>query len=164
MSPSTGGIAALLAVGAGCLALALASLRAGSWTRRLYGLEPDDDASARANAAVLALVGIGLFALAGAIVFELPSAIVGTATILASALLCFVLGWLVAVRDRRELLTTPDVDRKTGRRLGFVAMGCGILLLGFVPLVWLEVDDAVVAVGALASTFVVLLAVAFAYR
>ncbi|NKE34705.1 hypothetical protein GWG54_02510 [Natronococcus sp. JC468] len=164
MAPSTGGIALVLAVGAGCLGLALASLRAGSWTRRLYGLEPDDDAGARANAAVLGIVGIGLFALAAAIVLEIPPRVVGTATLLASALLCFVLGWLVAVRDRRELLTTPDVDRETGRRLGFVAIGCGVLSLGFAPLVWLEVDDAVVAGVALASTVVVLLAVAFAYR
>jgi tellurite resistance protein TehA-like permease len=164
MADSTGGVVVLLAFGVGCLALAVSSLRAGSWTRRLYGIEPEDDASARTNAAVLGLVGIGLFGLAGAIALDLPPKPVATATVLASALLCVVLGWLVAVRDRREMLTTPNVDRETARRLGYVSILCGVLVLPFAPLIWFGADEVVFVVVALGSSFVALLAVAFAYR
>jgi hypothetical protein len=158
------GIVVLLAFGVGCLALALSSLRAGSWTRRLYGVESDDDSGARANALVLVIVGVGLFVLAAAIALDLPPVPVATATILATALLCVVLGWLVAVRDRRELLTTPNVDRETARRLGYVSMLCGVLLLSIAPLIWFEADEVFFVVVALGSSFIVLLAVALAYR
>jgi hypothetical protein len=164
MADPTAGIVVLLAVGVGCLALALSSLRAGSWIRRLYGIDPDDDAGARANAIVLGIVGAGLFSLATAVALELPSRSVATATILASAFLCFVLGWLVVVRDRRALLTTPNVDRETARRLGLVSVLCGVLILPLAPLIWVGVDEVFFVVVAFGISFVVLLAVAVAYR
>jgi hypothetical protein len=164
MADPTAGIVVLLAFGVGCLALALSSLRAGSWTRRLYGTDPDDDAGARANAIVLGIVGVGLFALAAAVALELPSRPVATATILASAVLCLVLGWLVVVRDYRTLLTTPNVDRETARRLGLVSGLCGVVILPLAPLIWVGADEVFFVVVAFGSSFVVLLAVAVAYR
>lgn len=95
---------------------------------------------------------------------EVPDRHIATGTLVATVVLCIVLGWLVRYRDRRDLLTTPNVDRKTARRLGGVAMACGGLVLALVPLVWLEVAAETIALFALGSSVVVLFAVAFAYR
>ncbi|MCU4754118.1 hypothetical protein OB919_19395 [Halobacteria archaeon AArc-curdl1] len=159
MEAGTGIVAGLLAVvGLGCFWLARDALRSES------SVVTSDDTGGQANAMVLAFVAFGLLALASAIALEGPDRHIATGTLVATAFLCAGLGWLVRYRDRRDLLTTPTVDRKTARRLGGVAMACGGLVLALVPLVWLEVTARTIAVFALGSSVVVLVAIAFAYR
>ncbi|USZ71192.1 hypothetical protein [Natronosalvus halobius] len=151
-------------LGVGCLALALASLRHGSWIRRAYGTDPANDGDARANALVMGVVGASMLALAVAIDLELPERTVGTAAILGTSALCIGLGWAVRRYDRRDLLTTPNVDRETGKRLGTAAMICGVLVLPLAGAIWLEVGAGLVVLLAAGSGLVSLLAIGIAYR
>jgi hypothetical protein len=161
---STTGPILLLAVGGLLVVWAVASLFPGSPLRRLYGLDPSDDRGARVNAAVLGGCGLGVVALAGAIAAGVPGRVLGTVTVLAAALLCVGLGWLVRYRDRRELLTTPTVDRETARRLGGAVIVCGVLLAPLAPAIWFDVGDEVLALLALGGSLVATLAVALAVR
>ena len=159
MEAGTGIVAGLLTAAAfGCFWLARDAFRSESF------VHTSDDADGRANGIVLAIVAFGLLALATAIALEAPDRHIAMGTLVATAVLCVGLGWLVRYRDRRDLLTTPDVDRKTARRLGGVAMACGGLVFALFPLVWLEVATETIALFAIGSSVVVLVAVAFAYR
>ncbi|UIO99736.1 hypothetical protein Hbl1158_14625 [Halobaculum sp. CBA1158] len=158
------GVVALAVTGGAFVAFALATLKPDSGLRRAYAVDPADDAAARGNAAVVAAVGAGLLALAGAVAAGVPGRVVGVATLSASAAACLALGWLVRYRDRRELLTIPNADRETARRLGAAVMGCGLLLLPLIPAVWLDAGDAVVAALALGTSLLALVAVAVAVR
>lgn len=106
--------ALLVVTGATLVGFALATLMPESRLRRAYGVAVDDDAVARSNPAVLALVGIGVLLLAGVIAADVPGRIVGVAIVLASAGLCLVLGWLVRYPDRHELLTVPESRPEDG--------------------------------------------------
>ncbi|WP_312911238.1 hypothetical protein [Natronosalvus caseinilyticus] len=158
------GVAIVGLVGVGCLALALASLRHGSWIRRAYGTDPADEAGARANALVMGVVGASMLALAVAIDLELPERAVGTAAIIGTSALCIGLGWAVRRYDRRDLLTTPNVDRETGKRLGTAAMLCGVLVLPLAGALWLEVDAGLVVLLATGAGLASLLSIGIAYR
>ncbi|MFC7213787.1 hypothetical protein ACFQO4_06795 [Saliphagus sp. GCM10025334] len=151
-------------VGVGCPALALATLRHGSWIRLAYRTDPADDTDARANALVMSAVGASMLALALAVDLELPERAVGTAAILGTSALCFGLGWAVRRYDRRDLLTTPNVDRETGKRLGTAVMLCGVLVLPLAGAVWIEVDAGLVVLLAAGSSLASLLAIGIAYR
>jgi len=156
--------ALLLLAGATLLGFALATLKPGSRLRRAYGVAVDDDAAARSNAAVLGLVGTGVLLLAWVIAADVPDRVVGVTVLLASGVLCLVLGWLVRYRDRHELLTVPDPDPRTARRLGGAVMICGVLLLPLAPALWFGVGDALVVVLALGGSLAGLVAVAVAVR
>ncbi|WP_206664905.1 hypothetical protein [Halorubrum salsamenti] len=82
----------------------------------------------------------------------------------ASAFGTVALGWLVRYRDRRELLTTPDVSRERARRLGGAAMWTGALLC--LPLVGVlpGASESEMAATALGVTAAAGLLIAFAYR
>lgn len=164
MVPAASGLGLLVALGAALVIVALASLPSGSRLRRLYGLDDGDDAGARANAAVLASTGAFLLGLAAAIRLELPDRAVAAGALGVAALGTVVLGWLVRYRDRRELLTTPDVSRERARRLGGAAMWAGLLLCLPLAGVLLGAGEASIAVAALGGSVVTLLIVALAYR
>ena len=149
--------------GALLLAVAIASLRTGGAVRRLYGLDDADDAGTRSNALVLGLVGVGLIALAGRIAADVSERVIGTGSVLAAGLLCVGLGWLVRYRDRRELLTTPNVSRERGRKLGAAAIVCGLLVLPLAPLIWIEASEEAVVTVAVGVSIVALVLVATAY-
>lgn len=137
------------------------SMRPDSRLRRLYGVGTTD---ARSGPRVVGLCGLGICALAGAIYFSVSERIVGTVTVVVSAWLCIVFGWLVRYRDRRELLTTPDVDRTTAHRLGGVAILCGVVVLPLGPAIWLQASPGLLFGIALGGSFVSLFAIAYAYR
>ncbi|WP_066414311.1 hypothetical protein [Halorubrum aethiopicum] len=158
------GPALLVALGGTLLFVALASLPAGSRVRRAYGIDPDDDAGARANAAVLAATGAFLLALAAAIRAAVPDRSVAAGTLAVAAAGTVLLGWLVRYRDRRELLTTPNVDRERARRLGAAAMLTGGLLCVPLAAVLFGAGESTVAVAVLATAVLSTLAVAAAYR
>ena len=149
--------------GALLLAVAIASLRTGGAVRRLYGIDDADDAGARSNALVLGLVGVGLIALAGGIAADVSERAIGAASVLAAGLLCVGLGWLVRYRDRRELLTTPNVSQERGRKLGAAAIACGVVILPLAPLIWIEASEAVLVTMALGVSIATLVLVAPAY-
>lgn len=159
------GLAAAITLLIGCLLVAGAalSLRSESRIRRLYGVDATDENAVRANATVVGLCGIGMCAFAAAIYFGVSARLVGTVTVVVSAGLCIVLGWLIRYRDRRELLTTPNVDRATARRLGGAAILCGGLVLPLAPAIWLRAGPGLLLGIALGGSFVSLFAVAYAY-
>ncbi|PSP56589.1 hypothetical protein BRC82_01545 [Halobacteriales archaeon QS_1_67_19] len=165
MRSETAVAAAITAVtGLVLLGVALYSLRPGSRFRRGYGIDPEDDGAARSNALVVGLCGVGTLALAAAIAIGVSERVIGTGAVLASAGLCVGLGWFVRYRDRRELLTTPRVDRETARRLGASAIVCGLLVLPLAPAIWFGVSDAV-RVSLVAGGFLLtVVAIACAYR
>ena len=74
------------------------------------------------------------------------------------------LGWLVRYRDRRELLTTPDVSRERARRLGGAAMATGVLLCFPLVGVLLGASETVIAAVTLFVGGMVGGLVALAYR
>jgi len=154
----------LVTLGGTLVTVALASLQSGSRLRGLYGIDDGDDAGARANAAVLGGTGAFLLALAGAIAFEVPERLVAAGALGATALGTITLGWLVRYRDRRELLTTPDVSRGRARRLGGAAMWTGALLCLPLAGVLLGASESDIAVAALGVTVVACLLVALASR
>jgi hypothetical protein len=164
MTDTDVGVALLVALGAAFVIVALASLPAGSRLRRLYGTDDRDDAGARANAAVLAGTGGFLLALGAAIAAGLPDRLIGAGALGICAVGTVTLGWLVRYRDRRELLTTPNVSRERARRLGGAAMWAGGLLCLPLAGILLGAGEAVVAVAALSVAAVTTLLVAFAYR
>jgi len=158
------GAALLVALGAALVIVALASLPPGSRLRRLYGIDDGDDAGARANAAVLAGTGAFLLALAAAIAFEVPERLVAAGALGVTAFGTVVLGWLVRYRDRREILTTPNVSRERARRLGGAAMGAGALLCLPLAGVLLGASESEIAAAALGVASVSGLLIALAYR
>ncbi|GAA0513294.1 hypothetical protein SAMN04488066_11259 [Halorubrum aquaticum] len=158
------GSALLVAIAGALLFVALASLPAGSRVRRAYGTHPDDDDAARANAAVLAATGAFLLALAAATRFGVSDRLVAAGTLAVAAAGVVLLGWLVRYRDRRELLTTPNVDRERARRLGGAAMLVGGLLVVPLAAVLLGAGDRTMAVSTVAVAVLSTLLVAFAYR
>ncbi|EMA62427.1 hypothetical protein [Halorubrum lipolyticum] len=164
MIPVDFGSSLLVALGAALVIVALASLSSGSRLRRLYGTDDGDDAGARANAAVLGGTGAFLLALAAAIAFEVPERLVAAGALGVTALGTIGLGWLVRYRDRRELLTTPDVSRERARRLGGAAMWAGTLLCLPLAGVLLGASESAVAIAALGGTAVAGLLIALAYR
>ncbi|TKX78479.1 hypothetical protein EXE53_20980 [Halorubrum sp. SD626R] len=156
--------ALLVALGVALCIVALASLPSGSRLRRLYGVADTDDRGARANAAVLAGTGAFLLALAAAIVADVPDRIVAGGALGVSAVGTLGLGWLVRYRDRRELLTTPDVSRERARRLGGAAMATGVLLCFPLVGVLLGASETVIAAVTLFVGGMVGGLVALAYR
>ncbi|MFD1571105.1 hypothetical protein [Halorubrum laminariae] len=164
MVPVDFGSALLVALGVALVIVALASLPSGSRLRRLYGIDDRDDAGARANAAVLAGTGGFLLALAAAITLDLSDRFVAAGALGVAAVGSLVLGWLVRFRDRRELLTTPDVSRERARRLGGATIWVGTLLC--LPLVGVlaGASDAAVAGATLSVAAVASVLVALAYR
>ncbi|WP_135851915.1 hypothetical protein [Halorussus salinus] len=111
------------------------------------------------------VVAAGLVAALGvALVADVSDRVLGTATVVVAAGACVALGWLIRYRDRRDLLTTPDVDRETGGRLGAAAMLSGLLVLPLAPALWVGASDALVVGIALGGGVGSLLAVAVAYR
>jgi len=163
-SDETVAVAILALTGGALVAFALASRKSDSALRRTYRIDPADDAAARSNAAVVAAVGAGILLLAGAVAADVPERLVGPGMLLASAVCCLVLGWLVRYRGRFELLTVPNATPETGRRLGAAVMVCGVLLLPLAPALWLGASDAVVVLLALGGSFLGLVAVAVAAR
>ncbi|MFC7324005.1 hypothetical protein ACFQMF_05335 [Halorubrum rutilum] len=164
MVPADSAPALLVALGAALAIVALASLPSGSRLRRLYGVDDGDDTGARANAAVLAGTGAFLLGLAAAIRLELPDRLVAAGALGVAALGTVVLGWLVRYRDRRELLTTPDVSRERARRLGGAAMLTGALLCLPLAGVLLGASESAIAAAALGVAAVAGLLIALAYR
>ncbi|WP_115865116.1 hypothetical protein [Halorussus litoreus] len=165
MDAGTGFAVALMgATGLACVVVAALSLRADSRFRESYGVDAADDAAVRSNAAVLGVCGAGLLALAAAIALDVSGRVLGTATVVLAAGACVALGWLVRYRDRRDLLTTPGVDRETGARLGAAAMLSGLLVAPLAPAIWVGASGTVVTGLALGGTAGGLLAVAVAYR
>jgi hypothetical protein len=158
------GLALLVALGAALVIVALASLPSGSRLRRLYGVADGDDAGARANAAVLVGTGAFLLALAAAIRLALPERLVAAGALGVTALGTVALGWLVRYRDRRELLTTPDVSRERARRLGGAAMWAGALLCLPLAGVLLGASESAIAAATLGVAAVTGGVVALAYR
>jgi len=150
-------LTALLFVG-----VALRSLHPDSRLRRLY--DPDGDAAVRSNAFVVAISGVLLGVLGVAVVVGVPERVIGAGSVVVAAALCIVLGWFVRYRDRRELLTTPDVDRDTARRLGAAAILCGVLVLPLAPAIWVDAGPAVVLGVAVGGFVVTTLAVGLASR
>jgi len=148
----------------GFVAVAALSLRPESGLRRWYGVDPDDDAAVRSNALVVGASGVGLAALAAAVVLGVPERAIGVAAVLGGGALCVVLGWLVRYRDRRDLLTTRDADRETAERLGASAIACGVVVLPLAPAIWFGASDVVVMGLVLVMVFGTLFAIAFAHR
>ncbi|WP_327053863.1 hypothetical protein [Halomicrococcus gelatinilyticus] len=144
--------------------VALHSLRPDSPLRRLYDVDPDDDAAVRSNALVVGLSGVLLGLLGAAVVADVPERVVGAGTVLVAAALCIVLGWFIRCRDRRELLTSPDVDRDTARRVGGAAILCGVLALPLAPAIWVDAGPAVVLAIAAGGFVATTLAIGLAYR
>ncbi|WP_206731743.1 hypothetical protein [Halorubrum amylolyticum] len=105
-----------------------------------------------------------LVALGAAVVFDVPDRLVAGVAFGISALGTIVLRWLVRYRDRRELLTTPDVSRERARRLGGAAMWTGALLCLPLAGVLLGASESEIAVAALGVTAVAGLLIALAYR
>jgi len=99
-----------------------------------------------------------------AVVVGVPERVIGAGSVVVAAALCIVLGWFVRYRDRRELLTTPDVDRDTARRLGAAAILCGVLVLPLAPAIWVDAGPAVVLGVAVGGFVVTTLAVGLASR
>jgi len=157
-------VALLGGLGLALVAVAALSLRPESGLRRWYGVDPDDHAAVRSNAGVVGASGVGLLALAGAIGLDVSGRVVGTVAVALAAGACVALGWLVRYRDRRDLLTTPDVDRETGARLGGAAMLCGVLVAPLAPAIWFGASEAVVAGIGLGGCVLGLFAVAWSYR
>ncbi|PAU84169.1 hypothetical protein CK500_06970 [Halorubrum salipaludis] len=158
------GTALLVALGGTLVIVALASLPAGSRLRRLYGVDDRDDAGARANAVVLGGTGAFLLALAAAIAFEVPERLVAAGAFGVAAVGTTALGWLVRYRDRRELLTTPDVSRERARRLGGAAMWTGTLLCLPLAGILLGATESEIAGAALGAAAVAGVLIALAYR
>lgn len=158
------GAALLVALGAALVIVALASLPTGSRLRRLYGIDDGDRAGARANAAVLTGTGAVLLALAAAILLRLPDKMVAAGALGVTALGTVALGWLVRYRDRREILTTPNVSREQARRLGGAAMWTGALLCLPLTGILLGASESALAVSTLGVTAVSGLLIALAYR
>jgi len=161
--PDTGA-ALLVALGAALVIVALASLPSGSRLRRLSGIDDGDDAGARSNAVVLAGTGAFLLALAAAIILRVPDRLVAAGALGATAFGTVVLGWLVRYRDRREILTTPNVSRERARRLGGAAMWTGALLCLPLAGVLLGASESEIALAALGVAAVSGLLIALAYR
>lgn len=165
MDAGTGfAVALTAAIGIAFVGVAALSLRPGSRFRGSYGVDSDDDAAVRSNAVVLGACGVGLLALASAIALDVSGRVVGTATVLLAAGACVALGGLVRYRDRRDLLTTPGVDRETAARVGGAAMLCGLLVAPLAPAIWVGASEVLVGALALGGTVVGFLAVAYAYR
>lgn len=164
--PSETEVAVALTAATGLLFLAVVglSLRPESRLRPLYGVDPEDDAAVRTNAAVVGACGVGTLALAAAVALGVSERIIGTVTVLASSGLCVVLGWFVRYRDRRELLTTPHADRETARRLGASAIFCGLLVFPLAPAIWFGASDGLILGITLGGAFLSFFAFAFAYR
>ncbi|OYR44959.1 MULTISPECIES: hypothetical protein [unclassified Halorubrum] len=158
------GLITLAALGVAFALVALASLRPASRFRRLYGVDDADNAGARANAAVLGGTGAFLVALAAAIALGVPDRTVAVGALGVAAVGTVALGWLVRYRDRRDLLTTPDVSRERARRLGGAAIWAGLLLCLPLVGVLLGASEASIVVAALGGSVVTLLLVALAYR
>jgi len=157
-------VALLGGLGLALVAVAALSLRTESGVRQWYGVNPDDDAAVRSNAAVIGASGAGLLALAGTIAVDVSGRVVGTVAVALTAGACVALGWLVRYRDRRDLLTTPDVDRETAARLGGAAIACGLVVAPLAPAIWFEANSTVVAGIGLGGSVFGVLAVAYAYR
>ncbi|USZ69135.1 hypothetical protein NGM10_05200 [Halorussus salilacus] len=152
------------ATGLGFVVVAALSLRPESRFRRWYGIDPGDDAGARTNALVVGASGVGLWALAAAVVLGVSERVVGAGSVLVGGALCVALGWLIRYRDRRELLTTPDVDRETAEQLGASVIVCGLLVFPLAPAVWFGVGEAVVAGLGLGGALLSVLVIAWGYR
>lgn len=164
MNPDTTGSLIVVIGGALFIWWAGASLNPESRLRHLYGVDASDENAVRANAAVVALCGIGMWLLAGAIYGGVSERFIGTGTVMGTGLLCIGLGWLIRYRDRRDLLTTPEVPRTTARRLGGAAILCGFLVLPLGVAIWLRVSSEILVSIALGESVVSLLVVAYAYR
>jgi len=164
MVSADAGLVLLVALGAALAIIALASLPSGSRLRRLYGVDDGDAAGARANAAVLASTGAFLLGLAAAIRLRLPDRLVAVGALGVTALGTVALGWLVRYRDRRELLTTPDVSRERARRLGGAAMWAGALLCLPLAGILLGASESAIAAATLGVAAVAGLLIALAYR
>lgn len=158
------GAAIFLLTGVLFLAGATHSLRPESSLRRMYGVEPADESAVRTNAAVVGLCGLGMVALASVMYIGVSERAIGVGAVVVSAGACFALGWLIRYRDRRELLTTPNVDRPTARRLGGVAMVCGASILALAPALWFEVGPGLLLGIAVGGSIICLLGFAYAYR
>ena len=143
--------------------VALHSLRPDSSPRGLYGVDPDDDAAVRSNALVVGLCGVLVGVLGVAVVLGVPDRVIGAGSVIVAAALCIVLGWFVRYRDRRELLTSSEVDRDTARRLGASAILCGVLVLPLAPAIWVDASPAVVLGIAAGGFFLTTLAIGLAY-
>jgi len=164
MIPVDFGSTLLVALGGTLLIAALASLSSGSRLRGLYGVDDGDDAGVRANAALLGGTGAFLLALAAAIAFGVPERLIAAGAVGAAALGTTALGWLVRYRDRRELLTTPNVTRERARRLGGAAMWAGALLCLPLAGILLGASESEIAVAALGVAAVTGVLIALAYR
>ncbi len=152
------------ALGVAFAGAALHSRRPASPVRGWFGVDPDDDAAVRANAAVVGASGVGLVALAVAVAVGVSGRVVGTASVLAGGGACAALGWLIRYRDRRDLLTTPGVDRETAARLGAAAMWCGLVVSPLAPAIWFGASDALVVGLTVGGALGSLVAVGLAYR
>ena len=164
MVPADSAPALLVALGAALVIVALASLPSGSRLRRFYGVADGDDAGARANAAVLVGTGAFLLALAAAIRLGVSDRRIAAGALGVTALGTVALGWLVRYRDRRELLTTPDVSRERARRLGGAAMWTGALLCLPLAGVLLGASESAIAAATLGVAAAAGLLIALAYR
>ncbi|WP_049982301.1 hypothetical protein [Halorubrum sp. BV1] len=156
--------ALLVALGVTLGIVALASLPSGSRLRRLYGVDTTDDRGARANATVLAGTGAFLLALAAAIVTGVSDRLVAGGALGVSAVGTVALGWLVRYRDRRELLTTPNVSRERARRLGGAGMWVGALLCLPLAGVVLGASETAITAATIGAAATSGLLVALAYR
>ncbi len=139
------------------------SLRSESYFRHWYGVDPTDESAVRSNAIVVGVCGLGMCILAGVLYFDVPERLIGTGAVIVSSVLCIILGWLIRYRDRRDLLTTPNVDRPTAHRLGGVAILCGILVLPLAPAIWVGVEPVVLLGVTFGATLISLTAVVYAY-
>ncbi|WP_433629678.1 hypothetical protein [Halomicrococcus sp. NG-SE-24] len=160
------GVAAALTTLTGVLFVvaAILSLQSQSQLRRLYGIDVTDDEAAKINAVVVGLGGVGMWALAAAVIANVSERVIGTATVIVCAGLCIILGWLIRYHDRRELLTTPDADRDLARRLGAAAIICGVLILPLAPAIWLRASDALVLGLVLGGACIGFFTIAYAHR
>lgn len=164
MTSLDAGFALLVAFGGVLVVVALASLPSESPIRLAYRIDPSDDAGARSNAAVLGATGAFVLALAAADAGGVAPRLIAGSALGTAAAGTAALGWLVRYRDRRELLTTPDVSRERGRRLGGALVVTGALFCLPLAAVLIEPGTDALVLSVVGTSTVSVLLIAAAYR